>query len=93
MRTFKPSNQRARTIVDVLFAASFFLARIYLVVYILSAYGSQKGQSAMTVFRKLRIWCQLGTGSLWISNILWWLALVRRLGSSLISTARSKKNA
>lgn len=69
--------------VDVLLAIHFFIARIYLIYYILSAYGRPGQQSAWTVFHHLRLWCQLGTGSLWMVNAMWWLTLLRKVGSSL----------
>ena len=90
LRTFRPSYGRVRALVDVTFAGTFFLARIYLIYHILAAYGAQHSQSAWTAFTELRVWCQLGTASMWAANWLWWSTLVRRLGSS-VSVGRRVK--
>ena len=77
LRSFKAQNKRAIVLTDVLFAASFFAARVWLVGNILTVYGKSHGWNAWEAYKwGLRTPCKMGTGALLMANLGWWVMLV-----------------
>ncbi|KAL8810991.1 MAG: hypothetical protein Q9200_002153 [Gallowayella weberi] len=78
LRTYHPQYKTLRLVSDFAFTAAFYMARIWLVGWILRGYGKSHGyKSAWKVYLEgMRLPCQLGTGALWLANTAWWALLV-----------------
>lgn len=63
-------------ILDFTFATVFAISRFGSVVWTLSRYGAYHGLKPIEAYRRLRISCQLGTGSLVGLNAIWWAMLM-----------------
>ena len=81
IRTYHPRSQALCLISDVTLAATFYVARVWLIERILRSYGKLHGRnSAWTVYWEcLRTPCQLGTGALYLANLGWWSLLVFKM--------------
>ncbi|KAI4245266.1 MAG: hypothetical protein L6R40_002623 [Gallowayella cf. fulva] len=78
LRTYHPEYRKVGLSSDIAFIAAFYIARVWLVGWILRGYGKAHGyDSAWTVYREaMRLPCRLGTGVLWVGNTAWWALLV-----------------
>ena len=61
---------------DAAFAAVFAVSRFGSVAWVLRRYGTYHGLGPWEAYRKLRLPCQVGTGSLTGLNALWWLLIM-----------------
>ena len=68
---FKPDARRMIMITTLVYLGTYGLCRVYLVYYILSVFGAQKGRNAVEAFAKLKWHCQLGTGAMALTNTAW----------------------
>jgi hypothetical protein len=64
---------------DLSFAIAFALSRMGAITWILQRYGAHHGLDAWTAYRRLRLPCQAGTGSIFALNTVWWLLLIRSI--------------
>ncbi|KAL8917534.1 MAG: hypothetical protein Q9208_007895 [Pyrenodesmia sp. 3 TL-2023] len=78
LRTYHPSSRLLCLGSDFAFIAAFYVARIWLVGWIIRGYGKSHGyESAWKVYVEgMRLPCQMGTGALWVANTAWWALLV-----------------
>lgn len=101
LRTYHPSSRLLCLCSDFAFIAAFYMARIWLVGWIIRGYGkSHAYDSAWKIYLEgMRLPCQIGTGALWIANTAWWTLLVtsvaKRLPSELVKIGKGirSKNA
>ncbi|KAL8739097.1 MAG: hypothetical protein Q9181_000208 [Wetmoreana brouardii] len=63
---------------DIAFIAAFYMARVWLVGWIIKGYGKSHGyNSAWECYvESLRLPCKVGTGALWVANTAWWALLI-----------------
>ncbi|KAL8665553.1 MAG: hypothetical protein Q9168_007675 [Polycauliona sp. 1 TL-2023] len=78
LRTYRPQYKMLCLASDVAFVGAFYMARVWLVGWIIRGYGQSHGyNSAWKIYMEgMRLPCQLGTGALWIANTSWWALLV-----------------
>ncbi|KAL8726433.1 MAG: hypothetical protein Q9166_006711 [cf. Caloplaca sp. 2 TL-2023] len=78
LRTYHPGSTILCLGSDLAFIAAFYVARIWLVGWIIREYGKSHGyDSAWKVYMEgMRVPCQMGTGALWVANTAWWVLLV-----------------
>ncbi|KAL9626119.1 MAG: hypothetical protein Q9204_007563, partial [Flavoplaca sp. TL-2023a] len=78
LRTYHPQRKMLCLSSDIAFIMAFYMARVWLVGWILRGYGKPHGyNSAWKVYLEgMRLPCQLGTGALWLANTSWWTLLV-----------------
>ncbi|KAL8804463.1 MAG: hypothetical protein Q9182_002568 [Xanthomendoza sp. 2 TL-2023] len=97
LRTYHPRYKTLSLASDFVFIAAFYMARIWLVGWIIRGYGKSHGyQSAWKIYLEgMRLPCQLGTGALWVANTAWWALLVtnvvKRLPQELAGINKSIK--
>ncbi|KAL8848483.1 MAG: hypothetical protein Q9221_006485 [Calogaya cf. arnoldii] len=101
LRTYQPQYKMLCLGSDIAFVAAFYMARIWLVGWIIRGYGRAHGyDSAWKVYLEaMRLPCQLGTGALWMANTAWWALLVasvvkrfpRELANAQGATGLSKR--
>ena len=86
LRTYHPNSRVLCLSSDIAFITAFYLARIWLVGWIVRGYGKSHGyNSAWKVYWEgLRLPCQLGTGALWVANTTWWALLVASVVKRLL---------
>lgn len=95
LRTYHPGYKILRLGSDIAFIAAFYLARVWLVGWIIRGYGKSHGyDSAWRVYLEgMRLPCQLGTGALWIANTTWWallvMSVVKRFPQELVSVRKA----
>ncbi|KAL8787064.1 MAG: hypothetical protein Q9213_002406 [Squamulea squamosa] len=79
LRTYHPDFKLIRLGSDMAFIAVFYMARVWLIGWIIKEYGKSHGySSAWEVYVKaLRLPCKVGTGALWVVNTAWWALLVK----------------
>ncbi|KAA8645256.1 hypothetical protein EYZ11_007784 [Aspergillus tanneri] len=73
------------------YLATYAVARVYLLYWILSIYGSWTGQSAIEAFRHLRWQCQLGTGIMGTTNTFWLLIGLRKFIKQYLTSYNTKR--
>ncbi|KAI4190866.1 MAG: hypothetical protein LQ346_004840 [Caloplaca aetnensis] len=94
LRTYHPSYRLLGLGADFAFIAAFYLARIWLVGWIIRGYGKSHGyESAWKMYVEgMRLPCQLGTGALWVANSAWWallvMSVVKRMPADLARAGR-----
>ncbi|KAL8645714.1 MAG: hypothetical protein Q9226_007174 [Calogaya cf. arnoldii] len=95
LRTYHPQYKMLCLGSDVTFVAAFYMARIWLVGWIMRGYGSAHGyDSAWKVYlTAMRLPCRLGTGALWMANTAWWALLVASVVKRLPREFASARNA
>ncbi|KAL8833656.1 MAG: hypothetical protein Q9170_004142 [Blastenia crenularia] len=99
LRTYHPGSAMLCLASDLAFIAAFYVARIWLVGWIIRGYGKSHGYGNTweVLFARMRLPCQVGTGALWIANTAWWLLLVRsvikRLFKELALAGRAMRTA
>ncbi|KAL8840157.1 MAG: hypothetical protein Q9176_004005 [Flavoplaca citrina] len=78
LRTYHPQRKMLCLSSDIAFIMAFYMARVWLVGWIIRGYGKPHGyNSAWKVYLAgMRLPCQLGTGALWLANTSWWALLV-----------------
>ncbi|KAL8906371.1 MAG: hypothetical protein Q9207_002083 [Kuettlingeria erythrocarpa] len=95
LRTYRPTSRLLCLIADSAFVAAFYLARIWLVGWIIRGYGKSHGyESAWKIYVEgMRLPCQLGTGALWVANTAWWallvMSVVKRMPADLARAGRA----
>ena len=78
LRTYHLERKMLCLSSDIAFIMAFYMARVWLVGWIIRGYGKPHGyNSAWKVYLEgMRLPCQLGTGALWLANMSWWALLV-----------------
>jgi hypothetical protein len=76
---FRPKYQQAIMAATMVYLGMYGLCRMYLIYYILRIVGAQQGHSAQRAFARLRIPCNLGTGTMWLVNSTWLIMGISRL--------------
>ncbi|KAI4273160.1 MAG: hypothetical protein LQ337_004832 [Flavoplaca oasis] len=78
LRSYHPQRKMLCLSSDIAFIAAFYMARVWLVGWIIRGYGKPHGyNSAWKVYwEAMRLPCRLGTGALWLANTSWWTLLV-----------------
>ncbi|KAI4140415.1 MAG: hypothetical protein LQ341_003846 [Variospora aurantia] len=78
LRTYHPNSRLLCLCSDLAFVAAFYMARVWLVGWIIREYGKSHGYASAwkIYFEGMRLPCQMGTGALWIANTAWWTLLV-----------------
>lgn len=90
---FKPDARKTIMTTAALYLTTYGFCRVYLVYYILNAFGAQKGRNALEVFARLKWHCQLGTGAMSVVNTAWFVMGVSNFSKRyLIRLSGSKRN-
>ncbi|KAJ9659419.1 hypothetical protein H2198_003148 [Neophaeococcomyces mojaviensis] len=90
---FKPDARRAIMITTAVYLKIYGLCRVYLIYYILHAFGAQKGRNAFEAFVKLKWHCQFGVGAMAFVNTAWFVMGVSNFVKRyLTGTSVNKKN-
>lgn len=94
LRTYHPNSPILCLMSDFVFVAAFYMARVWLVGWIVRGYAKSHGYDSVweVFFKKMRPPCQIGTGALWIANTAWWVLLVRSVSKRLpLELSRMRK--
>ncbi|KAL8741345.1 MAG: hypothetical protein Q9184_008397 [Pyrenodesmia sp. 2 TL-2023] len=91
LQAYHPRSRLLCLASDFALIAAFYMARIWLVGWIIRGYGKSHGyQSAWKVYMEgMRLPCQLGTGALWVANTAWWTLLVMSVFKRLLEDMSS----
>ncbi|KAI4170245.1 MAG: hypothetical protein LQ343_005128 [Gyalolechia ehrenbergii] len=95
LRTYHPSSTVLCLGSDLVFIAAFYMARVWLIWWIIRGYGRSHGYDSVweVFFRKMRLPCEVGTGALWIANTAWWALLVKSVFKRLPKELASVRKA
>ena len=82
-------NSRLYVVNGVLMMISFFFCRLYMVYYMYSSYASYKSlDSVFGAFLTLPVVCNVGTASITLLQVYWWVLMVQ--GAAKLITKVSK---
>lgn len=77
----RKTTGRSDAKIDIALALVFAATRFGSVYWVMERYGHYHNLSPWQSFRKQRVPCQAGTGSLTAVNALWWLGLLKQMTS------------
>ena len=78
-------------VANALYLLMYGVFRVAIVPWILHVFGSQVGYSAIEAFWKLRMSCRLGTATIGISNLIWFILGIKKFGGRYQSNATPRK--
>ncbi len=78
-------------VVNALYLLMYGVFRVSIVPWILHVFGSQTGYSTIEAFRNLRMSCQLGTATIGISNLTWFILGIKKFVRRYHSNATPRK--
>lgn len=65
-------------VANAVYLLMYGVFRVAIVPWILYVFGSQTGYSAIEAFSQLRMSCKLGTATIGISNLTWFILGVKK---------------
>ncbi|MCJ1244426.1 hypothetical protein MMC30_001624 [Trapelia coarctata] len=88
---FRPGKKTAIMVANVAYLVAYAAFRVYLIYWILSAFGEQTRESAFGAYRRLRLSCQIGTATIGVTNSIWLMMSVRKFSRRYLRVTPPKK--